>query len=546
MYSYRNKSLVTFPCFVYNKRSIITVPHLRNSYNVYTISHKQEDSKLNTYYENLKTHIDKYSALNMALTLFNWDSSTEAPKDATELTSKYIGILSENLYNTLINDDVEGLIEKLKDADDLTVEEKAIVRKTSEMFDDIRYIPADEFSAYQALLAKSDAIWAKAKAENDYNSFAPVLKEIIDYNKKFASYKAKARGYEGPLYDILLDDYEKGFTTQVLDEFFSRLKATIVPLVKGAVKNNHLIDKDFNYLSYDVEKQAEISRKLAEHIGFDFNRGVIKTSVHPFTTNLHNKDVRITTAYKKNNLESAMFSTIHEGGHALYEMHVSDDFTGTPASYISMGMHESQSRLFENNLGRSEAFWKPLYPMLKEAYPEQLKDVTLEHFIHAINKSVPNLIRTEADELTYCLHIMVRYEIEKMIFSGEEIDIYKLPEIWNDKYEEYLGIRPENDAQGILQDIHWAIGSIGYFPSYAIGTAIAAQIYAHLQKVMPLDEYLSSGNLQPVNDYLKENLHKYAGSKTTKELLEGLMGEDFNPEYYINYLKEKYTKLYNL
>lgn len=501
---------------------------------------------MNTYYEELKKHIDKYTALSMALTLFNWDSSTEAPKDATELTSRYIGILSENLYNTLINDEVSALIDKLENADDLTVEEKAIVAKTKEMFDDIRYIPAEEYSAYQALLAKADSIWAKAKEENDYQSFAPTLKEVIDYNKKFASYKAKAKGYEGPLYDILLNDYEKGFTTEVLDKFFARLKEAIVPLVKGAVKNNHLIDKDFNYLSYDVEKQAEFSRKLAEHIGFDFNRGVIKTSVHPFTTNLHNKDVRITTAYYENNLESAMFSTIHESGHALYEMHVSDTFTGTPASYISMGMHESQSRLFENNLGRSEAFWKPLFPQLQEIFPEQLKDVTLEKFVRAINKSTPNLIRTEADELTYCLHIMVRYEMEKLIFSKDDVDVYKLPELWNDKYEEYLGVRPETDSEGILQDIHWSIGSLGYFPSYAIGTAIAAQIYAHLQKVMPLNDYLAAGNFQPINDYLQEHLHKYAGSKTTKELLEGLMGEDFNPEYYINYLTEKYTKLYQL
>ena len=209
-------------------------------------------------------------------------------------------------------------------------------------------------------------------------------------------------------------------------------------------------------------------------------------------------------------------------------------------------MHESQSRLFENNLGRSEAFWKPLFPQLQEIFPEQLKDVTLEKFVRAINKSTPNLIRTEADELTYCLHIMVRYEMEKLIFSKDDVDVYKLPELWNDKYEEYLGVRPETDSEGILQDIHWSIGSLGYFPSYAIGTAIAAQIYAHLQKVMPLNDYLAAGNFQPINDYLQEHLHKYAGSKTTKELLEGLMGEDFNPEYYINYLTEKYTKLYQL
>lgn len=498
---------------------------------------------MNNDYEKLMHCLDKAEALKMALTLFNWDSSTEAPKDAVELTSKYVGILSEGYYHAFINDEVCDLVKKLETANNLTDTQKRIVAKTKEAFDSTRDIPAEEFAAYQTLLAKSDAAWQTAKAENNYAGFAPVLAQLIDYNKRFAGYKAKARGYDGPLYDILLDDYEKGFTTKTLDTFFAKLKTAIVPLVQTAVKNNHLISNDFNFLSYDIDKQAEISRKLAQHIGFDFNCGVIKTSAHPFTTNLHNKDVRITTAYYENNLESAMFSTIHEGGHALYEMHVDDALTGTPAAGISMGMHESQSRLFENNLGRSEAFWTPLFPMLQEAFPKQLSDITLEHFVKAINKSVPDLIRTEADELTYCLHIMVRYEIEKLIFNGN-VDVNDLPKLWNDKYEEYLGIRPQTDSEGILQDIHWAIGLFGYFPSYAIGTAIAAQIYAHLKKIMPLDTYLRAGNFASINDYLKENLHRFAGSKTTDELLTGLMGEGFNPDYYINYLTEKYMKLY--
>lgn len=501
---------------------------------------------MNKDYEKLMSCLDKSTALIMACTLFNWDNATEAPKAAAELTAKYIGILSEAYYHALINDDIQELIQKLDGAEDLTETQAAIVRKTKEMFDDIRLIPADEYAAYQELTAGADAVWRQAKAENNFSLFAPVLADIIRYNKKFAAYKAKDKGYEGPLYDIALDDYEKGFTTEILDQFFARLKEAIVPLVRAAVKNNHLINKDFNFLSYDIKKQAEISRKLAAHIGFDFDRGVIKTSAHPFTTGLHNKDVRITTAYIENNLESAMFSTIHEGGHALYEMHIDDALTCTPAGGgASMGIHESQSRLFENNIGRSQAFWTPLFPMLKEAYPEQLSGITLNHFIESINKSEPGLIRTEADELTYCLHIMVRYEMEKLIFS-EDIDVSLLPKLWNDKYEEYLGIRPETDSEGILQDIHWSMGSFGYFPSYAIGTAIAAQIYAHLQKVMPLDHYLTEGNFEPVNTYLKEHLHKFGASKTTKELLTGLMGEDFNPEYYIQYLTDKYTKLYRL
>ena len=204
-----------------------------------------------------------------------------------------------------------------------------------------------------------------------------------------------------------------------------------------------------------------------------------------------------------------------------------------------MGMHESQSRLFENNLGRSRAFWVPLFKELKALYPDSLKDVDLDQFILGINKSAPSLIRTESDELTYSLHILIRYEIEKMIFE-ENIDIDRLPEIWNKKYEEYLGVSPEKDSEGILQDIHWAGGSFGYFPSYALGNAIAAQIHAHLKKVMPLETYLEQGNFQPINEYLKDHVHRFGKTKTTNEILTDMMGEAFNPQYYIDYLKEKF------
>ena len=255
--------------------------------------------------------------------------------------------------------------------------------------------------------------------------------------------------------------------------------------------------------------------------------------------------MRITTHYYANNLESALLSTIHESGHALYEMHIGDDITGTPVGTgTSMGMHEGQSRLFENNFGRSKEFWKPLYGKLQDLYPENLRDVDLDTFVLGLNKSEPSLIRTEADELTYCLHIMVRYEVEKMIFDGR-INIDEIPAVWNQKYEEYLGIRPSNDAEGVLQDVHWSTGSFGYFPSYALGTAVAAQIEAHLKQVMPLTRYLEEGNFAPINEYLKKQIHVFGKTKTTNELLLGMMGEAFNPQYYIDYLKEKYTRLYS-
>ncbi len=499
---------------------------------------------MNPTFKELTPWLDKAYALNSALILFEWDAETEAPVDAEEMNAKAVEILSTEYYKTIINDEVKQLLTKLTDAKDLSPKETAIVKELKKQYEDMEPIPQEEYQAFRGLIARGPSIWAKAKQNNDYAGFAPILKEIIDYQKKFISYRLKASGKDTKPYDLLLNDFEEGFTMKELDVFFDNLKKEIVPLLQMVVTKKDNIDKTYNHLHYPADKQKPFNKMLAEHVGFDFNRGVIKESAHPFTTNLHNRDVRITTHYYEDNLESAIFSTIHESGHALYEMHIADELNGTPVGTgVSMGMHEGQSRLFENNFGRSREFWIPLFDRLKETYPENLADIDLDHFILGINKSTPSLIRTEADELTYCLHIMVRYEVEKMIFEGDA-SIDDLPAIWNQKYEEYLGVSPSKDAEGILQDIHWATGSFGYFPSYALGTAIAAQIQAQLRRVMPLDQYLEEGNFDPINAYLAEHIRSFGKTKTTNELLKDMMGEEFNPQYYVDYLKEKYTKLY--
>lgn len=499
---------------------------------------------MNPTFKKLIPWLDKAYALNSALILFEWDDATEAPEDAAELNAKTVGILSTEYYNTIINDTVKELLQTLSQASDLTFNERAIVKDLKKQYEDMEPIPAEEYQAYKSLVARASSIWTKVKNDNDYAAFAPTLNALIHYQKKFISYRLKASGKTWKPYDLLLNDFEEGFTTDALDAFFETLKKEIIPLIQMVTAKKDKINKGFNHKSYPVEKQKAFNEYLAKHLGFDFKRGVIKESAHPFTTNLHNKDVRITTHYYEDNLESAIFSTIHECGHALYEMHISDEITGTPVGTgTSMGMHEGQSRLFENNFGRSREFWVPLFEKLKAAYPENLNDVDLDTFILGINKSTPSLIRTEADELTYALHIMIRYEIEKMIFEND-VPVEELPQLWNEKYEEYLGIRPQNDAEGILQDIHWATGAFGYFPSYALGTAIAAQIQAHLKQVMPLNKYLEEGNFKSINDYLKEHIHCYGKTKTTNELLQAMMSENFNPNYYVDYLKEKYTSLY--
>lgn len=501
---------------------------------------------MNKHYEQLLPYLERNHAYQAALALFSWDAETLAPISASEYTAKYVGILSEEAYHILICDEVKELLHKLsskKEYDSLTVSEQAIVRLLQKEYDKMSCIPAKEYREFSELCAAAHPIYCRAKQTGKFEDFAPTLEILIDYTRRFASYRAK-NGES--LYNILLNDYEEGFTTEVLDDFFSKVREAIVPLLKKVTEKSNTIDKSYNISFYPVDIQSGFCRFLSGYLGFDFNRGVIAESEHPFTTSLHNHDVRITNHYYSDNLESSMFSAIHETGHALYEMGVDDSITGTPAgSGISMGMHESQSRFYENMIGRSKDFWIPLFPKLKETYPEELEQVSLDDFIAGINKAEPGLIRTEADELTYPLHILIRYELEKDIFEGN-CNIADLPKLWAKKYEEYLGVTPDNDGEGILQDIHWALASFGYFPSYAIGSAIAAQLYDYLAQRMPLSDYLKEGNLVPVREYLRDHIHKYGASYPTNELLKQVTGEEFNPDYYIRYLTEKYTTLYHL
>ncbi|WFR59743.1 carboxypeptidase M32 [Anaerocolumna sp. AGMB13025] len=501
---------------------------------------------MNKNYEELSKKIEKCMAFQAALTLFEWDAETLAPEESMEYTSKTIGILSNEFFTSLINDEVKKLIRKLsddKEHETLDFNQKAIVKEIKKSIEELEHIPPEEYQAFSELTAKASGIWSRAKNKKSFADFSETLDEIIMYRKKFAGYRAKNKE---KLYDILLNDFEEGFNMEKLDEFFGKIKEAVIPLLKEVTKRKDTIDKSYNHKYYDVEKQKEFCRYVSGYVGFDFNRGVIAESAHPFTTNLHNHDVRITNHFHEDNLESAIFSIIHESGHGIYEMHIDDAITQTPVGTgTSMGMHESQSRFFENVIGRSEAFWKPLFPKLKETFPEQLKEVTLEHFIKGINKAAPGFIRTEADELSYSLHIIIRYEIEKMIFA-DELKIEDLPKVWNEKYKKYMGIEPENDAIGVLQDIHWAGGSFGYFPSYAIGSAIAAQIYYHMNSIMPIDEYLTAGNLTPIREYLNNHIHKYGKTKNTNEILTEMMGEELNADYYVKYLTEKYNKLYEL
>lgn len=497
---------------------------------------------MNPVMEELKPHLDRAVAIKTAMTLFEWDNETLAPKEAGELTEKVIGILSGEYFQAINNETVKELAERGRKEKTLTEPEKAQLRELSEELDKLNAIPKEEYQEFAQLTAKSARVWSKSKSEDDFEQFAPVLKQVIAMQKKFAGYRAK----EGQAkYDVMLEDYEPGFTMELLDDFFALIKKEIVPLLKEVQKSQVKISNDFLTGNFTDRQQEEIGRFIAEYVGFDFSRGVMAVSAHPFTTNLHNKDVRITTHYN-NHLDSSLFSIIHESGHAVYEQGIRDDLTQTlVGGGASMGMHESQSRFFENILGRKKSFWKPIYQHLQQAFPEQLSTVDLDSFIQAVNKADAGFIRTEADELTYSLHILIRYELEKELIEGD-LPVEELPKAWAEKYEEYLGICPKQAKEGVLQDIHWSQGSFGYFPSYALGSAFGAQIYEQMEKEMDVEKLLEEGRLEEIREYLRKHIHQYGKLKDSRTILKEMTGEDFNPQYYVRYLKKKYQTLYRL
>lgn len=487
-------------------------------------------------FEKLSGYLEKAMAIQASMVMFEWDNETLAPKEAAPYTSRVIGSLSEQYMEIMTSEDVKKLVEACGKESGLTETEEAIVREAADEIEKLECIPAKEYREFTELTSKATRVWAEAKKEKDFKKFAPILKEIVDYQKKFASYRAK----EGQkLYDVMLDSFEKGFDMENLDQFFDELKKNIVPMLHDAAERSKKVDDSFLTAEYPVQTQEEVAHFLAEYVGLDFDRGVLAVSAHPFTTNLHNHDVRITTHYG-DKIDSSIFSVIHETGHALYELGIRDDLTQTLVGQgASMGMHECQSRFFENIIGRNKAFWEPIYDTVADMFGVPLKSVSLDAFINAVNKTIPGLIRTEADELSYALHVLVRYEIEKMIIE-DNVEIEKLPEIWNKKYEEYLGVRPENDAEGILQDIHWSQGSFGYFPSYALGSAFGAQIYHTMKQEMDVEELLREGKLEEIRKYLRDRIHQYGKLKNSRQILKDVTGEDFSPKYYIEYLREKY------
>jgi carboxypeptidase Taq len=493
--------------------------------------------------EELQSMQKEYFAFQYAEGMLYYDSVTGAPENSTQGRGEAMAILSGRDFEILASPRVGELLDCLEARkEELTEIVNAQLRVIRREYDQISKLPKDEYTAYAALTNEATAVWHRSKQENDYASFAPYIDRLVKTKLRFAGYYEPGKD----AYDVWLDRHERGMTKEKLETFFDGLRRTIVPLLGHIAGKGVQPGNEFLFREYPVEGQRALSKHLMDVLTIDKKSCAINETEHPFTIEFTKHDVRITTRYERNNLTFAMFSTIHEGGHALYELHTGDELMYTFLAHgTSMGIHESQSRLFENMLGRSESFIEAIYPKLRELFPAQLTHVDARTFWQAVNRAEPSLIRTEADELTYCLHVMVRFEIEKKLFSGE-ITAKDIPALWVALMKEYLGVEVPDDRSGALQDSHWSGGSFGYFPSYAVGSAYAAQFYHAMAKEVDIEAAVRAGDLTPVTRWLEEKIWRFGAGREPDELLLSATGEPFNPQYYLDYLTDKFTRTYGL
>ena len=488
--------------------------------------------------EELQQKMFAYRTANSSLYL---DGVTVAPKDTSAGRGVALGVLAGEMHKLFANPGVGELLDFLDsrrdELDPVTAREVTVLRRD---YSKTARIPADEYMEYAMLTNEASDVWHRAKENNDFESFRPVLEKLVAFNRKFAGYYDPDKAP----YDALLNEYERGVDMAYLDKFFAAVREKLVPLIH-AIGEKEQLDDSVLHRHYPAEAQRKFSDYLMEVLQLDRAHCAIGETEHPFTLNFTSQDVRITTHYKEDDVSSSMYSVIHEGGHARYELNVDPalDYTCL-AGGVSMGVHESQSRFYENIIGRSLPFVQAIFPKMQEFFPEQLSGVTAEEFYRAVNKAQPSLIRTEADELTYCLHVMVRYEIEKRLIGGT-LAVKDVPAEWNRLYNEYLGIVVPDDTRGCLQDSHWSGGSFGYFPSYALGSAYGAQMLRNMEQEMDVWGPVSKGDLSGVTGWLREHIHKYGGMMEPADIVKNACG-DFDPTVYTDYLTKKYSELYGL
>lgn len=482
------------------------------------------------------------AAYGHAMSILSVDGDTIAPRQSITGRSRTLGFFSEITYKLLINDEVREALQTILDnADKVTPIQHRRAEVLKEDYDEWICIPMDEYVAFATLSSEASVVWHEAKEKSDYAMFAPYLEKLIGYQRRFAAYRDDSK----PAYDVLLDKFEKGTSTVTLDPFFKTLRERLTPIILEVGK--HPAPRtDFLHGDFPIWKQRLLSDRVMAMMGIDRERCSITETEHPFTCGLNKWDVRLTTHYYADDVSDNLFSVLHEGGHALYELGVGDDLQFTClGGGSSMSIHESQSRFYENYIGRSLPFCRALLPAFAELFPAEFDGVTPEMLYAAVNRAQPSLIRIQADELTYAMHIMIRYELEKLMLAGE-VTVGELPKLWNDMYKQYLGMTVPNDREGILQDSHWSGVSFGYFPSYALGSAYGAQMLRTMEKEINPWPAVEKGDLSPVTAWLGERIHQHGRMLTPAQLLENALGEPFDPTCFTDYLTNKFSKLYGL
>lgn len=503
--------------------------------------------------EPLTTRLLEIQHLNSAASLLDWDQETYMPAGSGRARADQLATLQGLAHDTFTAPEMERLLAQWVDPatglppespDDAWDEpSRALLREVWRDFSRAKKLPSEFVKRLRRECSLAQQVWAEAKEKSEFRKFLPNLRTVVALKQEEAQYL----GYQDSPYDALLDSYEPGMTVAQLNPLFATLRKRLVPLLQQITNAPISIDDTVLTRAYDTTRQLEFGRLVLTAMGYNFDTGRLDLSAHPFTTSFHPSDVRLTTRVYENELAACLFSCIHEGGHGLYDQSLDTERYGTPlGESLSLGIHESQSRLWENCIGRSRPFWRCFYPYLKQLFPEQLANVAMEQFYTAVNRVKPSLIRVEADELTYNLHIMLRFEIEQDLMEGRT-RVEELPDVWSEKMRSYLDIVPGRDAEGLLQDVHWSLGAIGYFPTYTLGNLYAVQFYNQALKDIPdLNSEIEAGRLTVLKKWLNQKIHRWGRTFTPDQLVRRITGGPLSPEPYLAYLEEKFGALYQL
>ena len=491
-------------------------------------------------YEKLKSQFTEIGYLNRTIALLDWDHETYLPAKGVDYRAEQQAFLSGLAHHRLVGNQIRDLIESCESNQaNLDSHQQVNVREWRKDYDRAVKLPTEFVELFEKTCSLAKASWAEARKKNKFEIFSDHLGQIIELSRRKADYY----GFEHTAYDALMDVYEPGCTTQSLTPIFADLKKSIVEWLPEAIEATGDISADFLKDDYPLEGQMKFNEVVSKSLGFDFESGRIDATTHPFCTELGPHDIRLTTRYEPDDFTVSLYSVLHEAGHGLYEQGFCSEHSGTPmAEAVSLGIHESQSRLWENKVGRAPEFWKDWYSIATQFLPA-LKRFSPEQITKAINRVSPSFIRVEADEVTYDLHIILRYELEKALIAGD-LKVTEIPAVWNEQFKLMFGLEVPNDTQGCLQDIHWSMGGFGYFPTYSLGNLNSAQLYAVADKALGGKAgSLLEGNYQGLLEWLRSNVHQYGKQYSPGQLMEQATGEQTLPKYHWNYLKERFANL---